>query len=151
MSTEQQYRWVFAADGVDWHELSNLYRIAPLAEKPAEKLKIAFHNSMFKCFIFVDEQGEKPQLVGAGRALADGADCSYLCDIAVHPEHQGKGLGKAIVQHLVDASKGHRKIILYAAAGKEGLYSKFGFARMKTAMANFGEHQESARSRGLID
>ena len=39
-----------------------------------------FSHSMFTCF--VHEQGK---LVAAGRALADGADCSYICDIAVLP------------------------------------------------------------------
>jgi ribosomal protein S18 acetylase RimI-like enzyme len=151
ISATAQYHWRFDTNGVDWSELSTLYRIAPLAEKPPEKLEIAFNNSMFKCFVYVDSPGGGAQLVGAGRALADGADCSYLCDIAVHPAYQGKGLGKQIVQHLMDVSKAHRKIILYAAPGREGLYLKFGFSRMKTAMATFGEGQESARTRGLIE
>jgi hypothetical protein len=38
------------------------------------------------------------KLVGTGRALADGRDCSYLCDIAVLPSRQGSGLGKEIVR-----------------------------------------------------
>jgi GNAT superfamily N-acetyltransferase len=67
---------------------------------------------MFRCFAI-----DGGALVGAGRALADGADCSYLCDIAVLPRHQGTGLGKQIVQHLVHASRGHKKIILYAVPG----------------------------------
>lgn len=151
MQTHPQYLWQYTTDDVDWQELSNLYKIAPLGDKPPEKLQIAFNNSMFKCFIYDITDTNTKQLVGVGRALADGADCSYLCDIAVHPNQQGKGLGKKIVQYLMDVSQGHRKIILYAAPGKEGFYPQFGFARMKTAMANFGEHQESARSRGLVE
>jgi GNAT superfamily N-acetyltransferase len=73
----------------------------------------------------------------SGRALADGADCSYVCDIAVMPSHQGTGLGKQIVARLVELSRGHKKIILYAVPGKEPFYRKFGFLRMTTAMAIF--------------
>jgi GNAT superfamily N-acetyltransferase len=32
-------------------------------------------------------------LIGVGRAVADGIDCSYICDVAVHPDFQGKGIG----------------------------------------------------------
>lgn len=74
--------------------------------------------------------------------MADGLDCSYLCDIAVHPEYQGIGLGRQIVRHLIDQSRGHKKIILYANPGKEGFYSKLGFKKMNTAMAIFENEDE---------
>ena len=38
----------------------------------------------------------------AGRVLSDGCDCAYLCDIAVLPSHQGKGLGKEIEPEVVE-------------------------------------------------
>ena len=117
---------------IDWCELTELYRIAPLGEKNPEDLKITFSNSMFKCFAYNDNK-----IVGVGRALADGSDCSYICDIAVHPEYQGIGLGKKVIQSLVDKSDGHKKIILYSNPGKEGFYKKLGFKKMNTAMAIF--------------
>ena len=85
-----------------------------------------------------------------GRALADGVDCSYICDVAVLPSHQGTGLGKEIVTRLVNLSQGHKKIILYSVPGKEPFYRKFGFRRMTTAMAIF-EDQQLARERGYLD
>jgi citrate lyase synthetase len=99
---------------------------------------------MFRCFV-----RENGKLVAAGRALADGVDCSYICDIAVMPSHQGTGLGKAVVQRLVDLSRGHKKIILYAVPGKEPFYRKFGFLRMKTAMAIF-DNQQQQLERGYL-
>lgn len=137
--------WQFDESSVDWNDLSRLYRIAPLGEKKPEDLRRAFSNSMFKCFVFEDGV-----LVGAGRALADGVDCSYLCDIAVHPDFQGRGLGKAITNRLTELSAGHRKIILYANPGKEGFYEKLGFRRMRTAMAIF-QNQERAIREGLVE
>jgi GNAT superfamily N-acetyltransferase len=129
---------------VDWQELSDLYRAAPLGNKKPADLATVFGNSMFRCFVF-----DEGRLVAAGRALADGVDCSYLCDIAVHPDYQGQGLGKEIVHRLRDLSKHHRKIILYAAPGKDGFYLKLGFRRMLTAMAIF-EDQEAAIANGLV-
>ncbi len=117
---------------IDWCELTELYRIAPIGQKNPADLQLTFSNSMFKCFAY---DGNK--IVGVGRALADGRDCSYICDIAVHPEYQGIGLGKKIIQSLVDQSDGHKKIILYSNPGKEGFYKKLGFKKMNTAMAIF--------------
>src|SRR5690348_16057553 len=130
---------------VDWEELAALYRAAPLGDKSAADLKLVFENSRFR--LFAREGGA---LVGAGRALADGRDCSYLCDVAVMPSHQGRGLGKEIVGRLVQLSASHRKIILYAVAGKEPFYEAFGFRRMTTAMAIF-ENPAKALQSGLIE
>lgn len=136
--------WIDSLDRVDLEELSNLYEIAPLGKKLPTDLAIAFSNSMFKCFVY-----DSGKLIGAGRALADGVDCSYICDVAVHPDYQGHGIGKELVTRLVELSKHHRKIILYAAPGKESFYQKLGFRRMTTAMAIF-QNQAQALERGLV-
>jgi GNAT superfamily N-acetyltransferase len=136
--------WSDALDGVDWHELSELYRLAPLGIKPPEHLKKVYGHSLYRCFV-----RDGGRLVGAGRALADGGDCAYLCDIAVMPSHQGTRLGLQIVERLVALARGYRKIILYAVPGKEGFYRKAGFRRMTTAMAIFDD-QAQAFERGYL-
>ena len=136
--------WSDDLNTVDWEELSALYRVAPLGDKTPAALKRSFSNSLYRCFV-----REDARLVGVGRALADGVDCAYICDIAVLPSHQGTGLGKQIVGRLVELSRGHRKVILYAVPGKEPFYRKFGFKRMTTAMAIF-ENQELAQQRGYL-
>jgi len=138
------FEWHDSEESLDWEELSTLYRIAPLGQKEPSDLKISFSNSMFKCFVY-----DSGRLIAAGRALADGKDCSYICDVAVHPEYQRRGLGKAVVSKLVDLSKDHKKIILYAAVGKEPFYRKLGFKRMATAMAIF-KNQAQAVANGLL-
>ncbi|MEH2537396.1 MULTISPECIES: GNAT family N-acetyltransferase [unclassified Bradyrhizobium] len=136
--------WSDSRDGVDWQELEALYRAAPLGTKNAADLEVVFGNSMFCCFA-----RDNGRLVGAGRVLADGRDCAYLCDVAVLPSHQGTGLGKQLIERLLAQSQGHAKIILYAVAGREPLYAKFGFLRMKTAMAIF-RNRQSAIEKGLL-
>ena len=137
--------WSDSIDNVDWDELTALYRAAPLGNKNPSGLKTAFSNSLFRCFAYEDDK-----LVGVGRALADGVDCSYICDVAALPSHQGTGLGKEIISRLVSLSQGHKKIILYSVPGKEPFYRKFGFRRMTTAMAIF-EDQQLAQERGYLD
>ena len=129
---------IYNSDNIDWDELSNLYKIAPLGDKKPNDLKIVFSNSMFKCFVYSDKT-----LIGVGRALADGKDCSYICDVAIHPDYQGKGIGKDIINKLIELSKGHNKIILYSIPGKEQFYSKLGFDTMNTAMAIFKNKEQA--------
>jgi ribosomal protein S18 acetylase RimI-like enzyme len=136
--------WSDEVQGFDWQELEALYQAAPLGRKTAAELQIVFTNSRYRCLV-----REDGRLVAVGRALADGADCSYICDVAVMPSHQGTGLGKAVVQKLVQLSQGHKKIILYSVPGKEGFYKKLGFLRMLTAMALFKD-QPAALARGHV-
>jgi GNAT superfamily N-acetyltransferase len=139
------YTWVDDIKSVDLEELSNLYRIAPLGDKPPQALATVFGNSMFTYFAYADTV-----LVGAGRVLADGLDCAYLADVAVHPDHQGRGLGSAIIRRLLESAQGHKKIILYANPGTEPFYSKFGFLRMNTAMAIWRDRDRAIES-GLLN
>lgn len=136
--------WTNNQEEVNWNELETLYRLAPLGDKSAAHLKLVFGNSRFKWFAH-----EEGKVVAAGRALADGADCSYICDIAVLPSHQGTGVGKEMVSRLVADSKEHKKIILYSVPGKESFYKKVGFLRLLTAMAIF-QDRESAIERGYL-
>lgn len=139
------FEWTSSLESRDWDELSALYRLAPLGDKPASDLQRVFSNSMFRWFVH-----DAGCLIAAGRALADGVDCAYICDIAVHPGYQGAGLGKQVVERLVGQSRQHKKIILYAVAGSEPFYKKLGFRRMSTAMAIFS-NEAQAFERGLIN
>lgn len=138
------YTWVCDVGAVDWAELSALYRVAPLGDKPPDALRTVFCNSRFVCFVYSSDA-----LVAAGRALADGLDCAYLADVAVHPDHQGVGLGKAVIAELVRRSAGHRKILLYANPGTEGFYAALGFLPMNTAMAIWSDPEGAVKS-GLL-
>ena len=136
--------WSESIATLDWSELEALYRAAPLGNKSAKDLETVFTNSRYRCFAF-----EGGRLIAAGRALADGADASYICDVAVLPDCQGTGLGKEVVRRLVTLSSGHKKIILYSVPGKEGFYRRLGFLRMLTAMAIF-ENPVKAIERGHL-
>jgi ribosomal protein S18 acetylase RimI-like enzyme len=136
--------WNETLDDIDWAELSSLYLTAGLGVKKPADLETSFTSSRYRCFVY-----ENGKLIGAGRALADGVDCSYICDVSVLPSHQGKHIGKEIVSRLVERSRQHRKIILYAAPGKEDFYRRFGFRPMATAMAIF-EDPMTAAELGLL-
>ena len=59
--------------GIDWEELSALYRIAPLGDKSAADLKLVFTNSIYR--LFAHDAGT---LVGQGRVLTDGRERGHI-------------------------------------------------------------------------
>lgn len=76
---------------------------------------------------------DREKMIGMGRALFDFGYTAYIGDVIVSPEYQGKGIGKRIVETLInkvkEASDPDDRImfILGAAKGKEGFYEKIGF------------------------
>jgi ribosomal protein S18 acetylase RimI-like enzyme len=72
--------------------------------------------------------------------LATAAASYQITDVAVELAHQGKGLGKAIMQALVEHLRAHAPasadISLIADGPAKHLYEKFGFKA--TAPASIG-------------
>nr|WP_320141057.1 GNAT family N-acetyltransferase [uncultured Cohaesibacter sp.] len=80
------------------------------------------------------------QVVGIGRLVGDGGCVFVICDIAIDPAHQGKGLGKAIMASLMDYVRSELKskayVSLIADLPADKLYEQFGFEA--TAPASIG-------------
>ena len=69
--------------------------------------------------------------VGFARMVTDLATWAWLCDVFVLPEHQGAGLGTAVVGAIVehpDAVDVSRQFL--ATADAHDLYAKFGFTAL---------------------
>ncbi|MFH5185037.1 GNAT family N-acetyltransferase [Paenibacillus sp. TAB 01] len=67
--------------------------------------------------------------VGFLRAVTDGATFSWICDVIVHPEHRGKGIGKRMMQYIVDHPQVRRTSMLLGTRDAHGLYEQYGFIR----------------------
>lgn len=69
--------------------------------------------------------------VGMGRVIGDGGTAFQIVDIALEPEHQGKGLGKAIMaalmQRLAEAAPAGAYVSLIADGDARHLYAQYGF------------------------
>ena len=137
-------KWQFDNIGIDWSEVSEILKLAGMAFHPGAVHEIAFHNSSAKVFVF-----EENRLIGFGRAISDGAYQAAFYDVAILPDYQGKGLGKAIIGELVKRCPGCN-IILYASPGKEKFYEKLNFRKMKTGMALF-TNPERMTERGFTE
>lgn len=73
------------------------------------------------------------EIIGMGRLLGDASIYWYVNDVYVLTDHQGKGIGKAIMSHLLDFIQANSlsgsdvSVCLMCAKGKEGFYEKLGF------------------------
>lgn len=80
--------------------------------------------------------GERP--VGMGRIVGDGAVISYIQDLIVVPEYQGKHVGGCILDKLIDYVKNitapgtQMMLCLMCAKGREMFYEKHGFIARPT-------------------
>lgn len=86
---------------------------------------------------------EDNQPVGIARLTGDGI-YYLLCDVAVVPAAQSRGIGRRMVQQLLarvqqDLAAGERaSITLVSADGKEPFYASLGFAAIPNAKAGHG-------------
>jgi GNAT superfamily N-acetyltransferase len=90
--------------------------------RPREYTDAAFANSL----VFGVFEGER--LVGMARVVTDYTIVAYLCDVFIHEEFRGRGLGKWLMESmLAHPDLNHVRRWLLATDDAHGLYRQFGF------------------------
>lgn len=131
---------------VDWQALLELIDTAGLGLRDLGDLENAFRHSAFCWFGY--EQGK---LIAVARAISDMTWCSYLSDVAVAPDRQGKGYGRQLMEAVREELLPYGKIFIYSAPDKIGFYQSLDFELLATGMvcAN-GETLEKMHHQGYI-
>jgi predicted N-acetyltransferase YhbS len=76
------------------------------------------------CLVALDEGS----VVGFARAMSDEAFAVYIADVLVAPERQREGIGRALVQGILDRypmDRFHHQVLV-AERGAEGFYRRLG-------------------------
>jgi len=82
----------------------------------------AFENSVCAIALIDGKQ------VGFARASGDRAVYARISDVVVWPEHRGKGIGKALVEALLDhPDLGSISTFMLNTSDAHSLYARFGF------------------------
>lgn len=68
------------------------------------------------------------ELVGFARAVSDGVGFAYLADVFVLEDHRGHGLGKGLLQLMIEEGPGRDFRWTLFTGDAHGLYEQFGFA-----------------------
>ncbi len=115
------------ADGLDLtcsREVARLLKLTYWADKrPMEQIEESMRHSACYGIYLNGVEG----LVGFARVISDHATTWYLCDVIIDPAYRRRGLGKALISHIVNLPEysGLRGILMTKDA--HGLYEKFGF------------------------
>ncbi len=98
---------------------------------PDNAIETSIKNTVWCVVVYVDDK-----IAGMGRIVGDNAFIFFIADIIVIPKLQGKKIGKAIMNEIMEyLDKNAPKnsyITLMAAKGKEEFYKKFGFFERPT-------------------
>jgi len=107
-------------------EYVGLRDLAGLSPMTLEAARIGLPNSVAALTLRKDGL-----LVGMGRVIGDGGMFFQVVDVAVHPDHQRRGLGRIIMQNLMEqlkaAAPAGAYVSLIADDGADRLYREYGF------------------------
>ena len=107
-------------------EYVSLREAAGLTPRSREGVERGLPNSLFGVIV---EHGPTGETVGMGRVVGDGGTVYQITDMALHPDHQRRGLGtrvmEAILAYLEREAPSRAYVNLFADV--EGFYERFGF------------------------
>ncbi|HBI85415.1 MAG TPA: N-acetyltransferase [Ruminococcus sp.] len=93
-----------------------------------EQVQLALDHSIYRAAVY---DGEK--IVGMARMIGDFGLCYYIKDVIVHPDYQGRGIGRMLMEALLrfirenGVSGTEIAAELCAMPDKMPFYAKFGF------------------------
>jgi ribosomal protein S18 acetylase RimI-like enzyme len=110
---------------VDLNQLQTLFKIAAFwaKDRSPEDLKIAIENSEPVVTVWDYEQ-----MIGFARATSDGIYRASIWDVVIHPNYQGSGLGRKLVQTVLSHPKMCRVERIYLMTPhQQKFYERIGF------------------------
>ncbi|MED4968326.1 GNAT family N-acetyltransferase [Parageobacillus toebii] len=116
----------------NWQEMKDVYESVGWTKHSEEIIQQVFEASDVIALAVYNGR-----IVGFGRALSDGVFNAAIYDVVVHRDFQGHGIGKAIIEDLLEQLKHVSCVHLIATTGKEKFYQKAGLKKLKTAMARY--------------
>lgn len=93
--------------------------------RPRERTDKAFANSL----VFGLYEGSR--MIGMARVVTDFSVIAYLCDVFIHEDFRGQGLGKWLMQSVLEhPGLKHIRRWLLATDDAHGLYQQFDFEQL---------------------
>jgi GNAT superfamily N-acetyltransferase len=93
------------------------------AGRPRAKMARAINNSVCFSLYFQAHQ------IGFVRAVTDKATFAWICDVVIHPDHRGAGLGKWMMKCALEHPHIRDMQQVLRTRDAHGLYEGFGFNR----------------------
>ncbi|MBW4634134.1 MAG: GNAT family N-acetyltransferase [Iphinoe sp. HA4291-MV1] len=122
-------RIVFSTErDLDLYELEELCDSVGWSRRPLRKVKKAIEHSFLVASMW-QVRGNKRRLIGFARATSDHAFNATIWDVVVHPDFQGKGLGKALMKYVLKKLRSEEisNVTLFADPHVLDFYRNLGF------------------------
>lgn len=110
------------------HFADILHRSTLADRRPADDLA-RLDGMLRQADIILTARDASQSLVGISRAISDFHYCTYLSDLAVDAEFQGRGIGRELIERTHEAAGRQTTLILLAAPAAEGYYPHIGMTR----------------------
>ncbi|KAB1193728.1 GNAT family N-acetyltransferase [Haloferax sp. MBLA0076] len=108
-----------------------LREAAGMAPRSLAAAKRGLPNTIFGVTVVSGDEDDVDDgtVVGMGRLVGDGGTVYQVVDVAVHPDHQGKGLGTRVMDALVDYldKEAPPSAFVNLFADVDGYYERWGF------------------------
>jgi len=115
--------------GVDWERLKqDLIADDFHNGRTTTQLRLSFENS---AVVAMGHDGDR--CIANGRLLSDGVGNAYAVDIWTHSAYRQRGIGRKIMQMLIDSVPGQHVYLQTDTAA--GFYEKLGFAEQPKGMS----------------
>ena len=125
-TTEERLIWQMESE----HRLMYLDEVIRLMKttywankRSKEQIRKSMDNSSCYGIYLISEQ----KLAGFARVISDFATTYYLADVVIDPDCRHRGLGKALVSHIVSLPEYAGLSGLLLTKDAHGLYEKYGF------------------------
>ena len=109
-----------------------LREAAGMTSRSREGVEKGLPNSLFGVVV---EHGPTGETVGMGRVVGDDGTVYQVTDMAIHPDHQGRGLGMQVMEAILDYLDREAPSRAYVGlfADEKGFYERFGFEETRPA------------------
>ena len=113
---------------IDLYELEQLCDAVGWSRRPLRRVRKALENSLLVVGLWRHDP-RLPRLVGFARCTGDGVIEATVWDVAVHPLYQGVGLGKQLMNYVIDLLRNQEveRITLFADPGVVDFYGAQGW------------------------
>ncbi|XP_027361878.1 serotonin N-acetyltransferase 2, chloroplastic [Abrus precatorius] len=114
------------ATGLDLDHLNGVFVAVGFPRRDPEKIRVALEHTEAVLWV---EQRKTQRPVAFARATGDGVFNAIIWDVVVDPSFQGIGLGRALMERLIQEllRKGISNIALYSEPRVLGFYRPLGF------------------------